>query len=120
MDNSTSPPEARDALSAFVAELVGTASALMSIVDHMERSAASGRSAPNAPSVPQVLAVILRDVLEPLGEAYARDDLETATEVLAEVGEIACAEIFLVPIGDDNDCAPSRNVKAPPRRRRRR
>jgi len=116
MDNSNSPPDTPDALSAFVAELVGTATALMSIVDHMERIASSRRSPPDAPSVPQVLAVILRDVLAPLEETRAREDLETAAQVLAEVGEIACGEIFLVPLAGHGNGRPP----APRRSRRRR
>jgi len=103
----------------FVTELVGTATALMSIVDHMERSATSGRSAPNAPSVPEVLAVILRDVLVPLAETRAQDDLATAAGILAEAGEIACAEIFLVPMDGGNERPPRCSSNASSRRRRR-
>jgi hypothetical protein len=90
----------QDPLDALVFQLVSTTGALMFIVGHMERSISSGRSAPDAPPVQEVLSALLRDVLAPLPERHGRAAIETATTVLAEATEIACTELFLVPISE--------------------
>jgi hypothetical protein len=116
MDNSTLPAAPHDALSAFVAELLGTTAPLMTCIDHMRKSAASGRSHPEAPPVMDVLAMLLRDVLAKVAERHPPSELAKATTILAEVGDAVCADLFLVPL--DEPRAPRAGRGAARRSRR--
>jgi hypothetical protein len=93
------PPE----LDTFVSELLQTTGSLMLIVDHMSRFGLTGRSQPDCEPIPDVLTRLLRSVLTPLVEDYGTAALSDAASLLADAGEIACEEIFLVRRNNGHD-----------------
>jgi hypothetical protein len=115
MEPHSSPPEARDALDAFIDELLATTAPLMTAIEHMRRWRAAGPSAPGSPAVTDVLATLLRDVLAKVADRHPPAKLDAAAALLAEVGEVVGEELMLVPL--DAGAAHSTRRSRRPRRR---
>jgi hypothetical protein len=96
-------PSGGDSVDALVAQVVECGAVMSQIVNHMVASQASGRCAPDAPPIDVVLHQLLRGVLEPLVKTHPPSKTRQTTSMLKSITKTISEEIFLVPLGDDDD-----------------
>jgi hypothetical protein len=90
--------EASPAIDLLVDALMQSYGQLAMILDHMMRS-----EDPDGPPIPEVLANLLRDILEELNDAHGEEDVATAAQMLRNATELVGDNVLLAPLPDLSD-----------------
>ena len=97
MDTHEIDPTA--AVDAFAMAVMTSCAQLSLILSHMHRFAAAASDAdPAGDSMPETLRKVLNDVLAPLAEEHAIEDLATAAQMLNAATDRIGEELFVVDI----------------------
>src|SRR5690242_2215786 len=96
MDSHEIDPTA--AVDALTMGLMTSCAQLSLVLSHMHRYAATHESQADADSVPETLRKVLNDVLAPLAQEHAIEDLATAAQMLGAATDRIGEELFVVDI----------------------
>jgi hypothetical protein len=107
MNDHTADPTG-DALARYIVELVDLVGPLAATLDHMQESRDAGRSAPAGPPPVEVLATLLRGILDDVAYRHGPASLNAAAILLRDTCRTFCEELMLLPIGQEPPCVPGR------------
>jgi hypothetical protein len=96
MDTHEIDPTA--AVDAFAMAVMTSCAQLSLVLSHMHRFAAANGSDAADDSVPETLRKVLNDVLAPLAEEHAIEDLATAVQMLGAATDRIGEDLFVVDV----------------------
>jgi hypothetical protein len=86
-----------DCLDALVTQLIACGGPLSQMISHMHEAEASGLCSPDAPPIFEAAHKLIRDVVDDLSERHTEDEIRTSAEIVEEVTNAICENIFFVP-----------------------
>lgn len=86
-----------DVLDVLVDQLLACAAPISQMRASMQEFEASGFSAPDAPPIFEVAHSTIRSVVDDLTDRYADDQIQIASEIVAQATIAICENIFFVP-----------------------
>jgi hypothetical protein len=105
-----------DVLDVLVDQLLACGAPISQMMASMHEFEASGSSSPDGPPIFEVAHSLIRDVVDDLTERYSEDEIQVASEIVAQATIAICANIFAVPSSEIRR-SRRRSGAAGPRRR---
>jgi hypothetical protein len=94
-DEETAPTA--DVLDVLVDQLLACGAPISQMMARMNEFEASGLSSPDAPPTFEVAHSLIRSVVDDLTERYSDDQIQVASEIVAQATIAICENIFFVP-----------------------
>lgn len=101
MSAKTASQSTAGPLDELTAQLLECGAVLSQMVSHMVKTEARGRSVPDAAPIPEIAQSLIRSVIGGVARRHTAKEIKVAAEIVAEVTDAICEDIFLYDFGDE-------------------